>query len=296
MVVRHLASGRERSYRLLPAGRRPLAISVDRISLSESHVGFVTYLDGAQRLAIFPLAGGPPVVKALPSRVPVDLDVASGGAATVVLASANGFCEGNLVVSVKPGSRAKRWTLPVCRVETSARGLVAQTGSSKLGDGLSLLSDEGELRRVFDLRGVELKGWDVDGDQLTYALKGCYGSTIHLGDLGAVPRGSRSAACPARIPSGRLRLAADRKRVTVPVLCPRGCVGSLKLQLKGRSLGSGTFAIARGRVASSVRLHRRARRALRGRRTLSVVVKARVDQRRAFGSVSFSRRALIVRP
>jgi hypothetical protein len=97
----------------------------------------------------------------------------------------------------------------------------------------------GNVRDVIHLGAIRTAGFDVEEGRLAYAPRNCAGGYDIR--VGPVPRRQGSAGsprCPIAIARGTLRADA-RRRVTVRLICPRGCSANVTIKRGRQVLGRG---------------------------------------------------------
>jgi hypothetical protein len=103
------------------------------------------------------------------------------------------------------------------------------------------------------------------------------GTKLLVVSLSESVRAPRST-CPATLASSRVRVGPRRARVKLR--CPRGCVGTVRLRYRGRSVSRDPwFRQAGRRGIHSVRLPLRLRRLVARRGTIAAVARIRFADR-----------------
>jgi hypothetical protein len=107
-------------------------------------------------------------------------------------------------------------------------------GRPTLRRSLVVAAVDGSRRRgrlVWSIATGGLRGLDLDGGRLAYAVQGCTyrtGGRIYVDD-GHGPAPRERLDCRPRLPRSPVKVDTRTRRLTVPVRCPNGCTGLAEL-------------------------------------------------------------------
>ncbi len=151
-------------------------------------------------------------------------------------------------------------------------------GAETLGTQIRAVALDSRDELIVDSGRVALDSFDADESTLAYGLWACDGGR-HLyvvplaGTVDPTPAG-----CPTGLASRNVRVAGRRARIELS--CPRGCSGTITIQVGGRAASYETpFSQRPRRGAHPVRLDRRVRRRVMARGRVSAVVRIRFQDR-----------------